>query len=172
MKNLSVYLMFTGAFLAQATLFPHLRFFGVTPNLLLCLVVLVTFFYENDQAILPGILFGLLQDLCFSPLIGPAPIAYFFVAILMGFIRILLYRDSIPAIFIASLVGTVVFQLISFGLSSMFGGTYEFLYVMKALPALSAYHFVITLLFYLAIRRRILRHSRNSYYRSRRSFVG
>lgn len=171
MKNVSVFLMFAAAFLLQSTLFLHLRVFGAAPNLLLCLVVVMAFLYEGNHAILPGIVFGLLQDLCFSPLIGPAAMIYLLLSVLMGYIRIFLYRDSIPSLFFASLIGTVLYQLFSFGIGAIFGGTYTFLHVIMALPALAAYHFIVMLIFYLIVGRRSIRHPQDRYYKSSRFYI-
>ena len=70
------------AFLIQPSLLNMINIGGYTPNLLLCLVVIFSFIYEEEMyGVVFGSLFGVLYDVCYSDVIGPAPIAFLVVAV-------------------------------------------------------------------------------------------
>ncbi|MGI6727559.1 MAG: rod shape-determining protein MreD [Anaerovoracaceae bacterium] len=165
MKYRYTLLLFFLGLLIQSTLMVHFRVLGVTPNIVLCFVTLLSFLYEGNQGVILGVICGLLQDLFFSVIIGPAAIAYFIVALVMEILKRLLYRDSILSIFFASLIGTFTFYIINWGIVSIFGGTYSFLYILKKLPILAIYHFVIMLIFYLTVGRKTIRYPQDRYYK-------
>ena len=158
MKYRYAILLFLLAFLLQTTVLHHLALFGKTPNLLLCLVIMMPFFYEGSQGIVLGVLFGLLEDLCFSVLIGPTAIAFFLIALLMGEVRKRLYWDSILSIFITAVIGTSVYYSLLWGIVATFGGTYSIVYMLKGLPFLVVTNFIVMLVFYFTIGKRAIRH--------------
>ena len=67
---------FLVAFLIQTSLLNIISIKGYTPNLLLCLVVVFSFLYEDGlYGIIFGAVFGLLYDICFSSGRGPTALA-------------------------------------------------------------------------------------------------
>ena len=76
-------LLFTGAFLIQGSLLNLFAVMGVTPNLLLCLVITLTLLYDTDRAIYLGAAFGVLYDLIYSDVIGVASIGLLIVGFLI-----------------------------------------------------------------------------------------
>ena len=112
MKYRYGFLLFLFGFLLQSTVFKHLCIMGMSPNITLCLVILLPFLYGGKQGAVLGILFGLLQDLCFGLVIGPMAITYFLIALAMGRLRYTFYRDSLLSIFIAAVTGTVLYVLL------------------------------------------------------------
>ncbi len=165
MKNITVFLLFLSAFLLQSTVFIHLRIIGIAPDLLLCLVVSIAFLFKENIVILLGVLFGLLQDVCFSPLIGPTAIALLILAVFTGYLKGILHKDSMISILIISLTGTVLYQLLCFSIMTVFGGNYAFTHVIMALPVLCGYNFAVMLIIYLTIGRRSIRYPQDRYYR-------
>lgn len=170
MKYRYAFVFFFIGFLLQSTVMVHFSVFGITPNLVLCLVILFSFLYEGNQGFTLGILFGLLQDMCFAIVLGPTAITYFIVAILMGEIRHYLYRDNVLTIFFAAVIGTSVYYILNWGIVTVFGGTYRFLYVMKELPILLVYHFILMVIFYLLVGRRAIRHPQDRYYKGNKLY--
>lgn len=164
MKYRYAFPLFFVAFLLQSTVVNHLGVLGVTPNLILCLVILTSFLYETNQGASLGVGFGLLQDLCFGLVIGPSAIAYFLVALMIKQLRRVFYRDNLLSVFFAAIIGTALYVLLGWGLTSVFGGIYEFLYVMKMMPVLMGYHFIIMIVFYLIRGNRGIPHPNDRYY--------
>ncbi|MEL7658797.1 MAG: rod shape-determining protein MreD, partial [Bacillota bacterium] len=70
MKYRYSFLLFFIGFILQSTIMNHIRIFQMSPNLVLCLVVIFSFLYEGYHGIVFGILFGLISDICFAEIIG------------------------------------------------------------------------------------------------------
>ena len=150
--------LFIAAFLLQTTVMTHFTVFGKGPNLVLCLVILLPFLYGGYQGAVLGVIFGLLTDLCSSVIVGPSAVGFLLVALLMSYVRIRLYWDSILSIFVAALAGTGIYYLVFWRITATLGGNYAFLYMLKALPVLVLYDFAAMLIFYFVIGRRAIRH--------------
>ncbi|MCI5898107.1 MAG: rod shape-determining protein MreD [Anaerovoracaceae bacterium] len=156
--------LFLAAFLLQTTVMNHFKVFGTAPNLILCCLIILTFFFEGYSGGVLAILFGLLQDVCFGVIVGPSAISYFAVFLLMKQLRYLFYRDSIFSVLCAAVVGTVPALLLNWAIVAAFGGVYHISYVLKDLPVLIVYHFIVILAFYLLWGRRMIRrHPEDSY---------
>ncbi len=166
MKNRSAFIFFLVGFLLQSTLVQSFSIMGVTPNFLLCLTILFAFLYQGNQGIIFGLIFGLLQDIAFSVLIGPAAILYFLIALLMSEIRHYLYRDSILNLFFASCIGTGLYYLAYWLILMVFKENYSFLYMLKDIPILLGLHFIVMVIFYLTVGKRSIRHPQDRYYKS------
>ena len=155
--------LFLVAFLLQTTVFNHLKLFGTGPNLILCCLIILTFFYEGYSGGVLAVAFGLLQDVCFGVVVGPSALAYFGVFLLMRQLHDAFYRDSVLSIFCATLIGTVSFVAIDWLVVAAFGGVYHIVYILKMLPVLIGYHFVVLLLYYFLYGRRMIRRHPEDY---------
>ncbi len=171
MKHGIVLIFFIAAFLLQSTLVLNFNIAGITPNLILCMTVLFSFLYNGNQGLVFGVIFGLLQDISFSILIGPSAILYFLIALLMSEIRHYLYRDSILNLFFVSAMGTGLYYVIYWLILMVFKSNYSFIYMMKGLPILLVFHFIIMVVFYLAVGKRHIRYPRDRYYKRRRLYL-
>lgn len=158
-------------FLLQSTMVLHFSIAGVTPNLLLCLTVLFSFLYPGNQGALMGVVFGLLQDIAFSILIGPSAMLYFLIALLMAEVRHYLYRDSILNLFFAASIGTGLYYPAFWLILMVFKGNYSFLYMLKDIPVLLILHFAFAAAFYLTVGKRAVRHPEDRYFKSRRMYI-
>ena len=88
MRYLKAGATFLVAFLIQGSLLNLISIGGHTPNLLLGLVVIISFLYEKElHGLLYGAVFGLLYDMCYSDVIGPTPIALVLTAVLVILMR-------------------------------------------------------------------------------------
>lgn len=163
MKYRYSFLLFLLAFVLQSTLLYHFRIFQMSPNLVLCLVVIFSFLYDGYHGIIFGLFFGFISDICFSPIIGVASMSYFAVSLIcIGFKRYL-YKDSMISVTIVSLIGTASYALIFWSVYQMLGYSTEFTYVMKKEAVLLIYHVVITLIIYQIVSRSIIKHRRDRY---------
>lgn len=165
MKYRNAFLFFLIGFLLQSTLVLSISIMGVTPNFILCMTVIFSFLYKGNQGLVFGVIFGLLQDIGFSTLTGPSAMIYFFIALLMGEIRHYLYRDSLLNLFLASAIGTGLYYPAHWLVLMVFKGSYSFLYMMKSLPLLFVYHFIVIVIFYIAVGKRSIRHPQDRYYK-------
>ncbi len=171
MKHKTAFIFFLAGFLIQSTLAQNFNVRGLTPNFLLCLTVLFSFLYKGKQGLVLGVIFGLLQDMSFSILIGPSAILYFCIALIITEIRHYLYRDSILNLFFASAIGTGLYYLFYWLILMVFRGNYSFMYMVKGLPILLAMHFALMVIFYVTVGRRSVRHPQDRYYRSIKPYI-
>lgn len=165
MKYRYGFLLFFAAFLLQSTVLIHFRILGVTPNLILCLVVVLSFLQGESQAAVYGIIFGLLQDICFGQLIGIASMGYFLVVLGIFFIKHLLYQDNIISTLVMTIASTVAYNLIYWGILYVFEAHYHFVYMIKTLPIQMIWNCFVTAGYYLAVRRRLEKNPRDRYVR-------
>lgn len=170
MRYAYAFLLCSIGYFLQSTVLIHLSVFGTAPNLMLCLILLLSFLYEGHCGIVLGIFFGLIQDLSFALIIGPSSLTYLLVALIMNELRRYLYRDSVLNILLASLIGTTTYYGINWSILAIFGGTYRIQNMLLELPILLGYHFIIMVMFYALIGRRSIRHPEDRYYKGNRSF--
>ena len=149
--------LFLAAFLLQTTAMNHWKLFGVGPNLVLCSVIVLALFYSGWSGAVLGIVFGLLQDVCFSTIVGPSGLAYFIVFLLIRYFRNVFYRDSIFSVFCITAIGTVSGLLLDWGIVAVFSEVYSIISALELLPVLLGYNFAAVLIFYFVCGRRILR---------------
>ncbi len=163
MKYGHSFLLFLAAFLLQSTVLNHLSFFGVTPNLVLCLVIVLTFLYEGYAGIAGGILFGLLQDLCFSEIIGIASFSYFIIGLSILYVKNLLYQDNVLSILFITISSTLSYCFIYWAVFFLFNGHYHFLYMIKILPISIIYNNIFTISYYIIIGKQLEKNPKDRY---------
>lgn len=163
MKFRYVFLAFSAVFLIQSTLLNQLSLFGVTPNLLLCLLLLLAFWNEGYEPMACGIIFGLFQDLCFGELIGIAAICYFLIFLGIWMTKHLLYRDNMLSVFFITLASTSAYEFLYWFIHMSMGGTAKILYMLSILPLLIIYNCIVTVGAYLIFGRRLIKHPRDRY---------
>ena len=158
-------LLFMGAFLIQGSLLNLLAIMGVTPNLLLCLVITLTLLYNSDRAIYLGAAFGILYDLVYSDVIGVASIGQLMAGFLTWKARQLLNPENILSILILSSAGTVLYNLLYWGIVNLFRDQFGLLDFLKLQPGYVAYNMAVMILLYLGLINRAIRHRNDRYYK-------
>ena len=63
MDKLKLFLIYTVSFLLRCTVLNTVAVFGITPNILLVLTIVYSFFFQKMDGIVFSILFGLIQDM-------------------------------------------------------------------------------------------------------------
>lgn len=163
MKLRYIIITFAAALLIQTTLLNQLSLFGVTPNLILCVVVLFSFWFDGYGTMGTGIVFGLLQDLAHGELIGIAAICYFFISLGIWLTKHLLYRDNVLSIFFLTLVTTSVYEFLYWIIHAAMGGTAHILYMLSILPLLLIYNCIITIGAYFIFGRKLVKYPGDRY---------
>ncbi|HHX14022.1 MAG TPA: hypothetical protein GX726_03590 [Clostridiales bacterium] len=161
MKTPLTALLLAASLLLQATLLNHFTFFGVTANLLSCIMILLAFFYGNISAFILCLLAGLLFDLGFSPAIGPAALACSAAGISTLLLKYFLDRDSLLSFMIAGVAGSLTFYILEWILYSIMGVNIAFLHVLTRLPFFLIANLLALLFFYFIIGRRAIRFARD-----------
>lgn len=159
-------IVFAAAFLVQTSLLNMLSIKGFTPNLILCLVVVFSFLYEEEMyGIIFGAVFGVLYDICFSAVIGPTAIALVVTAIVILIVREYANIENIINLWVVSVLSLGIFYVISWALFRLSGNPLGIVYVLKGLPWTGLYSLVVITAIYLILIRRVVKHRKDRYFR-------
>ena len=159
-------LIFLIAFLIQPSLLNMINIGGYTPNLLLCLVVIFSFIYEEEMyGIVFGSLFGVLYDVCYSDVIGPAPIAFLVVAVGIMMAREYVNIENIFNMWIVSILSFCTYYLINWGLHRIAGNPIGIMYVFGKVPWIILYSMAVITMIYLILIRKAVRYRRDRYFK-------
>lgn len=159
-------LIFLIAFLIQPSLLNMINIGGYTPNLLLCLVVIFSFIYEEEMyGIVFGSFFGVLYDVCYSDVIGPAPIAFLVVAVGIMMAREYVNIENIFNMWIVSILSFCTYYLINWGLHRLAGNPIGIMYVFGKVPWIILYSMAVITMIYLILIRKAVRYRRDRYFK-------
>lgn len=163
MKYRFSFLIFLAAFILQSTVMNYFAIFGISPNLILCLVVVFSFLYEGYHGIVFGLVFGFVSDICFAPVIGISSACNFAAALICIGMKRYLYKDSRISITIVSMMSTAVHALLYWSLYRMLGIAPDFFYVMEKQTVLLVYHIAVVLIIYQIVIHSVIRHRGDRY---------
>lgn len=155
--------LFLFGFFLQSTVMHHFAIFGVSPNLVLCLTIVFSFLYEGYHGMVLGLIFGIIGDLCFSPLIGVSAMSCFLVALMCLKLKQYLYVENRFSILIVSSAGTFCYGVLIWGITTVFGLGVHLLFALEFYAILLLYHGVITMLFYHLMKRSAIKHHSDHY---------
>ena len=166
MKYWKAGIIFLIAFLIQPSLLNMINIAGYTPNLLLCLVVIFSFIYEDEMyGVVYGAAFGVLYDVCYSQVIGPTPIALTVVAICIILAREYANIENIINMWIVSIISFIAYYLMNWGLHRIAGNPIGIVYVFCKVPCIILYSMVVITIIYLILIRKVVKHHRDRYFR-------
>ncbi len=166
MKYWQGFILYLAAFFLQPFLQNLIPGFGGNLNLILCLTVVLTFVYEEKlTGIFFGFIFGLLHDLIFGIYLGPGTLALLIcgigVLVLREFANI---KNFLNALFVI-LVSTWLYASVYWGVYSVLGSPYSYLYAMKSLPLPLLFNSIVSAVMYFILIKRVVRHRRDRYFR-------
>ena len=166
MKYWQVGLLYLAAFLIQPSLLNVINIGGYTPNLILCLTILSTFLYEEEiYGVIFGAVFGILNDIMYSNVVGPMPISLILVALGIIIVREYTNIENIINMWAVSIVSILAFYFLNWGLHHIAGNPVGFRFVFNSVPWIALYSLaVITILYWILIRK-LARHRRDRYIR-------
>ena len=158
--------LFLTAFIIQTTLMNALSVFGATPNLLLCLVVIFSFLYDDkNYGIVLGIVFGLLYDICFAQYAGISALAFLVISIAIMLVSVVMSKEAVFSIIIIAASATCAYTLIYWGIMYMLGSNYSFLYMLGFLPLYVLYNTVIVIILYYLMIKKVIRHHKDRFFK-------
>lgn len=153
------------AFLLQGSVLNLIAVFGITPNLILCLVTGFAFLYESSYFTgACAIVAGLLMDVCYMPYVGITAMSYFLVCLGVICLRMLLNKESIVVMMLVMAASTVTFGLFVWALSLIMGTEIPFLAVLERLPLQILLNIAVIALFFTAVSGRVIRYKNDRYY--------
>ena len=161
MKSWKAGIFFLIAFFIQCSFLNVISIAGYTPNLLLCLVIVFSFLYEEQiYGLLYGVLFGVFYDICFADVVGPTPIALV-IFVLREYANI----ENIVNMWVTSLLSILFYYALNWGLQHLAGNPIGLLYVLKTLPWITLYALSLMTVLYLILLRKMTRHRKDRYFR-------
>lgn len=158
MKYRYGFIAFLTAFLLQSTILHNLSLFGIAPNLILVLVIAFSFLFDELHGAVFGILFGLLQDVLFSDLVGISAAGYFLVALAVTEAKKILYKDNYLSVIFISAGGTLAYNVIYWAISRIFGGIHQFLFMLAKQPVSILYNTALVIIVYWVIVRKVIKY--------------
>ena len=166
MKYLKTGAAFLVAFLIQTSLLNVISIGGNTPNLILALVVILSFLYEKEMyGLLFGALFGVLYDVCYNYVIGPTPIALVVTAVIVIMMRYYANVENIISMSVVSIISFIFYYFVNWGLYSIAGNTIGFGYVFTHSIVTMLYTLVINIIIYKVLIKDVVKHHRDRYFR-------
>jgi len=166
MKYREAICLFTVALLIQTTLMNMFSIYGITPNLLLCLVVIFSFLYnDNIYGLVLGVIYGLLYDICFSEYVGIAALAFLIISLGIMLFSIVMNKEALISVIIVAAASTVAYMLIYWSIMAMLGSSYSFLYMARFLPVSVLYNVAVVAAIYMLMINRVIKHHYDRYYR-------
>ncbi len=152
MKRLIEVMIILLFFLLQSTLFQHIAFAGIVPNLMIIVTSGCGYINGKTDGMLAGFLSGLLMDVFYGDIIGFNALLFLFIGYANGYANRYFFPDDVklPLVFVSlsDIVYLMVTYIVRFLLRARFDIGYYFLNVM--LPEL-VYTSVIALLLLLPI---------------------
>ncbi|QAT43059.1 rod shape-determining protein MreD [Aminipila luticellarii] len=163
MKMRFAAIIFFIAFLLQGTVLNLFSIHGATPNLILCLVVIFSFLYEDFNGLILGVVFGLLMDLCMAQYVGVAAFSYLIVSLIAINMRENINKENIASIIIVSVGSTLIYNFLYFIISAGFGSIYSLTYWLKLQPIYILYNSAIVFILYLIFIKRVVKYRNDRY---------
>ncbi|MBR1523626.1 MAG: rod shape-determining protein MreD [Lachnospiraceae bacterium] len=158
MKRLVEALAIILCFLLQSTIFQHIAFAGIVPNLMIIITSIFGFMEGRSDGMVVGFICGLLTDIFYGSVLGLNALIYLLIGYANGAANRGFYPDDIkfPLLFISvsDIVYLVMTYLSGFLLRARFNVGYYFLHIM--LPEL-VYTIIVSLFVYLILRGILLR---------------
>ena len=159
-------IIFAVAFFIQTSLLNVISIKGYTPNLLLCLVIVFSFLYEDGKyGIIFGVICGLMYDICFSSVLGPTPLALLCTSVVVLLARESANIENIVNLWILSAVSLVIYYLVSWGLFHIGGNPEGLVFVLRRLPWTGLYSLAVITVIYLILIRKETKHRKDRYFR-------
>lgn len=153
--------LFLLAFLLQTTIFWRIPIAGYSPNILLCMVVVFSFIYQERYGLILGIAFGLLLDISTSLFLGIQAISFVVVFLIVRLFRSIFNHESMLTDMIMGVLATPLNLFIVWLLNKMMGESLSVILVLKAILPLSIMHFILVGIIHLIFIGTVIKYRRD-----------
>lgn len=132
-------LLYGIAFILQFSILNMFSFNGVTPNLILCLMLFITFKYNDGfRPALLAIPFALISDLMGGLYFGVSALVLFLLCLAVSYFGKGLNRENLWTLLTVAAFGTVIYYFLYWGTLTILGGPESFIglfeFILLALP--------------------------------------
>lgn len=165
MRYLKAGAAFLVAFLMQGSLLNMISIAGHTPNLILALVVVISFLYDKEiYGLLFGAIFGVIYDMAYSFVIGPTPIALVVTAMCVILMRYYANVENSVSMSVVSIIAFVIYYICNWGLYSLAGVPIGLSYALSNSIIPMIYTLVVAFVVYKVLIKNVVKHHRDRYF--------
>lgn len=158
-------LLFAFAFILQLSMINLINIKGVVPDLTLCIVIMITFLFEDGfRYAAIGIISALLLDLCTGQYVGISSIGM--IIIMAGTVLLCrsMNRENKLSFVIVTAAGTFIYNLFYWIFMAMLNDPTSILYVLMYQPFYMAYNIAFSFILYLFMIKKAVRHRNDRYF--------
>ena len=136
-------------FLLQSTVFPHLAFGGIIPNLMIVVTASYGFMRGRKSGLLVGFFSGLIMDIFSSGVLGFYALIYMYIGYLNGVFKKMFFPEDIK-LPIALIIGSdFLYNIIIYVLIFLLKGRFQFsYYFLNIIIPEMVYTIVVTCVLY------------------------
>lgn len=136
-------------FLLQSTVFPHLAFGGIIPNLMIVVTASYGFMRGRKSGLLVGFFSGLIMDIFSSGVLGFYALIYMYIGYLNGVFKKMFFPEDIK-LPIALIIGSdFLYNIIIYVLIFLLKGRFQFsYYFLNIIIPEMVYTIIITCILY------------------------
>lgn len=131
MSRLKTLGVFALASIVQFALISRIEVFGVSPNIFIPIIILITLGFGQFKGSYLGLFFGLVEDILFSSVLGIRALIYFVLAYILGFNNHRFNIKDLRTGPLLTLVLTILVNLAYLGLAYFMGSSIEVLLFFK-----------------------------------------
>lgn len=121
MRNIKLIIFFLLSLLLQTTIFPCLKIYGVTLDLLLTSLVILALFSGSLGGSLTGLVLGFLQDLLIGKCFGASILAAFLTGYFIGLFKGKVYKENPVVLGFFIFLGSICYNSILLTVQALAG---------------------------------------------------
>ena len=161
MSKIKMAIIFVFATIIQTSLINIFAIFGIVPNLILCLVCVISFLYDNGwKAVGFGMLSMLLVDVVTLSRIGISSLIVLLIGSLVYYIRQKISLESIISPLFLGVSVTILFDSITYLINKLLGSQYTLIYFLSFEIIEIILNVVLVTILYLLMVRNAVRENR------------
>jgi rod shape-determining protein MreD len=153
--------VFLLAFLLQTLVLGRFTVFGQSPNLLLCLVVVFSFLYEERYGLVLGLVFGAMLDIATSWYFGVQTITFVLTYGFVSLFRNIFNHEKLLPDMLMAVGATPLNCFLVWGVYRLCGSPSNVMNAVHSLPVLLVSQCVLTGVLHLIFVRSVIRHRKD-----------
>ncbi len=163
MKNSITLLIFIAILIVQGGILNLINILGVTPNLLLSLVIIRIFLYNDRLTFALGIIFSIILDICFSKYIGVFPLSLLITILVVQFFRDNVDIENKWTMLTVAVIGNIVFSVVTFVAEYLLGFKINLFFWVKMQTVSLIYNSMIMFIIYLLLIKKVINYRNDRY---------
>lgn len=165
MRYIALIPTFIDAFILQLTLLNLFTINGIVPSLLLCLVLVITYLYDEEfRTIICGTVAGLFLDFTVGHYTGIYALTFLLIGCATVGYKYFANSESKRSLIPLCAGGVILYHGIPSGILAFLGSSVSISRVIGFLPLSMAYNFVIMLIMYIVLIRNVNKRPQRSRY--------